>query len=279
VFEKGTATYNLDRNGLIRKHQNEGDYIFSPEYIDKHKDLKNYFDEGLGNRKIKDNKSYKMKKEKLLENKTKIKKESIKDFIKNKKEIFFVNLSIKDMNDKIEVINDNTIKAEKCLEMDMQEFNTAKKLWSQYLDSLDKKLQDLVKMTDQCFKEKELYLNDLNILKENYKNLDREVEKLKVEYEERKSAYEFIFSISNDNFKKKFEENRINYRKIEREKIINLRLLIWELTNYDNTSVNVEQFNDNDINIIKNELDKGETFVTGLDIQSIDVNEYDNSRK
>jgi len=71
------------------------------------------------------------------------------------------------MKDKIEVINDNTIKAEKCLEMDIQEFNTAKKLWAQYLDSLDKKLQDLIKMTDQCFKEKELYLNDLNILKEN----------------------------------------------------------------------------------------------------------------
>jgi len=35
------------------------------------------------------------------------------------------------MEDKIEVINDNTIKAEKCLELDQQEFETAKRLWSQ----------------------------------------------------------------------------------------------------------------------------------------------------
>jgi len=35
------------------------------------------------------------------------------------------------MEDKIYVIDENTLKAEKCLEMDQQEFSTAKKLWSQ----------------------------------------------------------------------------------------------------------------------------------------------------
>jgi len=59
------------------------------------------------------------------------------------------------MEDKIEVINDNTVKAEKCLELDQQEFETAKRLWSQYLESLDRKLQELVKMTDTEFKSKE----------------------------------------------------------------------------------------------------------------------------
>jgi len=59
------------------------------------------------------------------------------------------------MQDKIEVINDNTVKAEKCLELDKQEFETAKRLWTQYLESLDRKLQELVKMTDTEFKSKE----------------------------------------------------------------------------------------------------------------------------
>mmetsp|Transcript_66549 Transcript_66549/g.56531 ORF Transcript_66549/g.56531 Transcript_66549/m.56531 type:complete len:86 (-) Transcript_66549:111-368(-) len=85
------------------------------------------------------------------------------------------------MQDKIEVINDNTVKAEKCLELDKQEFETAKRLWTQYLDSLDRKLQELVKMTDTEFKSKEKYLVELNKLKDKHKDLDREVEKQKLE--------------------------------------------------------------------------------------------------
>lgn len=85
------------------------------------------------------------------------------------------------MNDKIQIINENTFKAEKCLEMDQQEFSTAKKLWNNQLDYLDNKLKDLVKETDSCFKDKEKQLNNVNKLKDNHKNSEREVEKLKIE--------------------------------------------------------------------------------------------------
>jgi len=68
------------------------------------------------------------------------------------------------------------------------------------LDSLDRKLQELVKQTDSCFKFKETYLEDLNKLKEKHKNLEREVEKLNIDFEERKQAFDFLFAMSSPEF-------------------------------------------------------------------------------
>lgn len=133
------------------------------------------------------------------------------------------------MEDKIEVINDNTIKAEKCLELDQQEFETAKRLWSQYLESLDRKLQELVKMTDREFKSKEKYIFELNKLKEKHTELDREVEKQKLEYEDRKQAFDFLFNMSSDEFKENFEKNKQTRRELHKQRLSLIGLLIWEL--------------------------------------------------
>lgn len=278
VTQKGTAIQNLNRAGLIRQHQKEGDYIFDKEQIEKNRSLKQAVDQGFKNRKIKDNQSYKDLKAKLVEEKSS-KRESIKEQIKNKKEIFQVNLSIKDMQDKIEVIHDNTLKAEKCLELDKQEFETAKRLWTQYLESLDRKLQELVKMTDTEFKSKEKYLKELNKLKEKHKDLDREVEKQKLEYEERKQAFDFLFNMSSDEFKENFEKNRQIRRTFINNRETLIELLTWELNEYENTSVRVDNLTADEKERIKDNIGQSSTFVTELEIEYIDQDTYDQTRK
>jgi len=170
------------------------------------------------------------------------------------------------MEDKIEVINDNTVKAEKCLELDQQEFETAKRLWSQYLESLDRKLQELVKMTDTEFKSKEKYMQELNNLKEKHKQLDREVEKQKLEYEDRKQAYDFLYNMSSDDFKDNYEKNKLTRRECHKKRLSLIELLIWELKEYENTSVRVDNLTTDEKEKIKEEIGQSSTFVTDLEI-------------
>jgi len=170
------------------------------------------------------------------------------------------------MEDKIEVINDNTVKAEKCLELDQQEFETAKRLWSQYLESLDRKLQELVKMTDTEFKSKEKYMQELNNLKEKHKQLDREVEKQKLEYEDRKQAYDFLYNMSSDDFKDNYEKNKLTRRELHKKRLSLIELLIWELKEYENTSVRVDNLTTDEKEKIKEEIGQSSTFVTDLEI-------------
>lgn len=183
------------------------------------------------------------------------------------------------MQDKIEVINDNTVKAEKCLELDKQEFETAKRLWTQYLESLDRKLQELVKMTDTEFKSKEKYLKELNKLKEKHKDLDREVEKQKLEYEERKQAFDFLFNMSSDEFKENFEKNRLTRRETHNKRQTLIELLTWELNEYENTSVRVDNLTADEKEKIKEDIGQSSTFVTDLEIEYIDPETYDQTRK
>jgi len=183
------------------------------------------------------------------------------------------------MQDKIEVIHDNTLKAEKCLELDKQEFETAKRLWTQYLESLDRKLQELVKMTDTEFKSKEKYLKELNKLKEKHKDLDREVEKQKLEYEERKQAFDFLFNMSSDEFKENFEKNRQIRRTFINNRQTLIELLTWELNEYENTSVRVDNLTADEKERIKDNIGQSSTFVTELEIEYIDQDTYDQTRK
>jgi len=183
------------------------------------------------------------------------------------------------MQDKIEVIHDNTLKAEKCLELDKQEFETAKRLWTQYLESLDRKLQELVKMTDTEFKSKEKYLKELNKLKEKHKDLDREVEKQKLEYEERKQAFDFLFNMSSDEFKENFEKNRQIRRTFINNRETLIELLTWELNEYENTSVRVDNLTADEKERIKDNIGQSSTFVTELEIEYIDQDTYDQTRK
>jgi len=121
-------------------------------------------------------------------------------------------------------------------------------------------------MTDTEFKSKEKYIFELNNLKEKHKQLDREVEKQKLEYEDRKQAFDFLFNMSSDDFKENFEKNKHARRELHKNRLSLIELLTWELNEYENTSVRIDNLTADEKEKIKNEIGQSSTFVTELEI-------------
>jgi len=109
-------------------------------------------------------------------------------------------------------------------------------------------------------------MQELNNLKEKHKQLDREVEKQKLEYEDRKQAYDFLYNMSSDDFKDNYEKNKLTRRELHKKRLSLIELLIWELKEYENTSVRVDNLTTDEKEKIKEEIGQSSTFVTDLEI-------------
>lgn len=79
--------------------------------------------------------------------------------------------------------------------------------------------------------------------------------------------------MSSDEFKENFEKNRKIRRNNEKDRQTLLELLIWELNEFQNTSVRVENLTNDEKERIKEDIGQSSTFVTELEIDYVD---YDN---
>lgn len=72
--------------------------------------------------------------------------------------------------------------------------------------------------------------------------------------------------MSSDEFKENFEKNRKIRRKKEKERQTSIELLIWELNEFQNTSVRVDNLKHDEKERIKEDIGQSSTFVTELEI-------------
>jgi len=85
--------------------------------------------------------------------------------------------------------------------------------------------------------------------------------------------------MSSDEFKENFEKNRQIRRTFINNRETLIELLTWELNEYENTSVRVDNLTADEKERIKDNIGQSSTFVTELEIEYIDQDTYDQTRK
>lgn len=75
--------------------------------------------------------------------------------------------------------------------------------------------------------------------------------------------------MSSDEFKENFEKNRQTRREITTNRQTLIDLLTWELNEYENTSVRIENLTTDEKERIKENIGQSSTFVTELEIDYI----------
>jgi len=78
--------------------------------------------------------------------------------------------------------------------------------------------------------------------------------------------------MSSDDFKENFEKNRKSRRNNEKTRNTAIELLIWELNEFQNTCVRVDNLTHDEKERIKEDIGQSSTFLTDLEI---DYLEYD----